>query len=87
VFISFDIKKKIINILKLIVFSSKIKKNLYYSFSPVMEPDIYALPFLESTFDKKHTNFVTVVDSKPILRETVSKQTCKTPLEFCLQEQ
>lgn len=39
----------------------------------MMDPDIYALPFLESTPDKEHTHCLTVVNSKPFLRETVSK--------------
>jgi hypothetical protein len=50
-----------------------------------MDPDIYGLPFLENTLDKEHNNSLTVVDFKAFLRETGSKQTRKTVLEFCLQ--
>jgi len=52
-----------------------------------MDPDIYALPYLESTLYKEHTHSLTIVDSKPFLRETASKQTCRTALEFCLELQ
>lgn len=51
----------------------------------MMDPDIYALPYLESTLDKEDTHSLTIVDSKTFLREASAKQTCKSALEFSLQ--
>jgi hypothetical protein len=51
----------------------------------MIDPDIYALPFVKIALDKEHTHSLTMVNSKTFLRETVSKQTHKTALECCLQ--